>query len=208
MEFSETARLNMVRSQILPNKVFGTALIDALSATPRHLFVDTKFQGVAYSDSRIPLNDNRFLLTPEIFARLVEALNIQKSDRVLDVACGTGYSSAILSQLCSQVVAKDGDSDLLTKALTNIKALEIGNVRCKLADVFEGDPSGAPYDAILINGAIEIDPRNLLNQLTLNGRLVCVMPANKKIKKAFLFQNFASGISKQEIFDAETPIIV
>lgn len=204
MEFLNTARFNMVKSQILPNKVYGECLINAMYDSPRHMFVDSKFQGVAYSDSRIPLNDKRFLICPEMFARLVEALDIKKGERVLDVACGTGYSSVILSQLCTQVMAIESDSDLLTKAINNIKTLKVENVRCKLAEVFEGDPDDAPFDAILINGAISFDPRNLLNQLAPNGRLVCVMPTNK----AYLFQNFDSGISKQEIFDAQTPLIV
>lgn len=207
MDFLNTARFNMVKSQILPNKVYGETLINALYDTPRHIFVDSKFQGVVYSDSRIPLNENRYLLTPEIFARLVEALNIQPDDCVLDVACGTGYSTAILSHLCSQVIATESDSDLLTKALSNVKALKIGNVQCKLADTFEGNVNGAPYNAILINGAISIEPRNLLNQLTPNGRLVCIMPVNNKMKKAFLYQNLESGFSKQEIFDAQTPLL-
>ncbi|MCF8469884.1 MAG: protein-L-isoaspartate O-methyltransferase [Parvibaculum sp.] len=171
------ARLNMVESQVRINSVTDGRVIDALSAVPRERFVPISRQGLAYMDEDIRISDNtppRFLMEPRVFARLVQLAAIGPDDLVLDVGCGTGYSTAVLSRLAGTVVAVECDEDLAARAGATLSDLGVDNAVIVSGPLAEGYAKQAPYDVIFINGMIASVPDALQRQLRDDGRLVAV----------------------------------
>ncbi len=170
MSSSSSARQNMLKSQILTGHVLNSHVLDALQATPRESFVPAQYQGVAYIDEEIPLGNGRFLLEPLAFARMLEHAAITKQQTVLVVACGSGYSAVIAGQLARQVIAVEENPTLAAQAkqhLTNVT-----NAQFIESSLVAGAPQHAPYDIILIEGAIEYLPQALADQLKEGGRLL------------------------------------
>lgn len=197
----------MVKGQVLPNKITDSSLIQAILETPRHNFIPEKFQGVSYIDETIPLGKNRFNLSPIVLSRMLQELNIKKSDSVLDIACGSGYSSAILSHIAKKVIAVESDSDLASKAHLSLKRMNIDNVVIISEILSQGHPDGAPYDIIFINGALNEKPDSLIAQLGESGRLAVVIKKSRHMGIATLFRRIDGIIVEEELFDADVPLI-
>jgi protein-L-isoaspartate(D-aspartate) O-methyltransferase len=201
------ARLNMVESQVRTNKVTAPGIIDALLAVPRERFVPEKLRGVAYVDKDLPLGGARFLLEPMVLARLLQALQIKPTDRVLDVGAATGYSSAVLSRLARSVVALEHEPSLVERARQLLGELLLSNVTAVTGDLAAGGPKSAPYDAILVNGAVAGLPPALKAQLAEGGRLAVVVKPGAGLGQATLFTRVGDIVSGRILFDAGTPLL-
>lgn len=204
------ARTNMVLSQITPNVTVTQPLYDAMMAIPRHSFVPQHLQKIAYMDKQLALGDERYLMSPMLFAQLTQLAAIKDTDTVLDIGCATGYSTAVFSYLAKKVIALECDGELASIANHNMNSLHVNNSIIISGDLAEGHPEAAPYDVIFINGAVEHIPAALLNQLGENGRLVAVLykPAryNSLASTVFgevvVFQRNKDLISKKYVFPA------
>lgn len=117
------ARHNMVQNQVLPNNVTDIAVLNALKLVPKHIFVEDKFQPVAYSESSMSAGSGRVILEPVVFAKMLQACAIKKADIVLDIGCGLGYSSAVLSLLAKSVIGIENNLHLIVTATHNLKVL-------------------------------------------------------------------------------------
>ena len=170
-----TARINMVESQVRPNKVTDPRLIEALESLPREGFVPPDLRAVAYVDRSLKLGEGRYLLDPMVFARLVQAADPQPSDLVLDIACATGYSTAVLARLAGTVVAVESDGALIEAANSALNGLGIDNAVVVNGELAFGYAQQGPYDVILINGEVDSLPQSLTDQLAPGGRLVAVL---------------------------------
>jgi len=200
------ARTNMVKGQIAPNKIVDSKLLEVLGEMPRHLFVPESLKNIAYSDEILAINDNRYIMPPMVFARMLQIADVKSDDTALVVACGGGYSSAVLAKICKKVTSLDSDPEMATKANYMIKKLDIGNAIILNEKLSEGHKDGAPYDVIFINGAIDKIPHQLLEQLAEGGRLVTAI--NEGIcGRVFLFTKTDGVIAKEEVFDANLPTI-
>lgn len=174
------ARKNMVDCQIRPADVTNTAIISAMLEIPREKFVVSTRQSLAYIDEDISLETStqgfpRYLMEAAPFARLLQLAQIQPDAIVLDVGCATGYSTAILSKLCTSIVALEPDANLAAKATQTLMDLEIGNGVVLTAPLEKGYAREGPYDVIFIGGAVDFVPDALLSQLKDGGKLVAVM---------------------------------
>lgn len=208
MEYFQTARKNMVTNQVMPNHVNDDRILEAMLDMPRHQFLDNEFQNIAYIDSSLPLGDGRKMLPPELFARMVQALQLKGEERVLDVACGSGYSTAILSRLAGQVVAVESITHLATKAINHLSHLQIQNVTIKNNNLLAGEHKNAPYDAILINGAVDKIPMHLINQMNEEGKLVCILHKKGGVDKVMMYTKSAEGaITELELFDGTADLL-
>ncbi|HEV2678104.1 MAG TPA: protein-L-isoaspartate O-methyltransferase [Aliidongia sp.] len=195
--------MNMVDSQIRPNKVTDPAVLSAFIDVPRELFVPEALRGAAYIDEDLPVARNRFLMEPMVLARLVQAATVQPSDRVLVVASGTGYDAAILGRLALIVFAVEPDAALADVGRAAFVACGAGNVTTVVADPTHGHKAQAPYDAILLGGAVADVPEALLQQLTDGGRLVGVVKAGDgRVGQAVLIERVPGGFSRRVLFDA------
>jgi protein-L-isoaspartate(D-aspartate) O-methyltransferase len=195
------ARQNMVESQIRPNRVMDEAVVAAFASLPRERFVPVPLRGIAYVDEDLPLGNDRFLMEPMVLARLLEAAAVGPADIALDVGCATGYSAAVLSRLANTVVAVEEDRDLLVQATANFAALSIDNIALLEASLAQGSPKQAPYNVILIDGAVDEVPKLLLDQLAEGGRLVTVLGRGSP-RRATLIEKIGGTIAHRPLFEA------
>lgn len=207
-----TARRNMVDNQIRPNRVTSPALLQALLEVPRELFVPEQARGVAYVDEDIPLQSGqgegaRWLMEPMVFARLLQAAEIDKSEVVLDIGCGTGYGTAVLSRLAATVVGVENDPRLAEVAAANLEKLRVDNVALIAGELEKGCPAQAPYGVIVFEGAIHRISDEIGAQLVEGGRLVAVLRDGPGMGKAVLALRRGGTLSHRILFDAGTPYL-
>lgn len=200
MADSATLRRMMVDGQVRTADVTQWPLIQAMLEVPREPFVPDAQAGLAYLDLDLPVGEGtRRLLKPMVLARMVQALDISAETSVLDVGCATGYAAALMARLGASVVALEEPPELAAKARANLAGhASVEVVEGKLAD---GYRARAPYRAILVEGAIELDPEALCRQLADAGRLICIRgsgPAGKVV----IYSKNAEDITPRVIFDA------
>ncbi|MBM3532142.1 MAG: protein-L-isoaspartate O-methyltransferase [Alphaproteobacteria bacterium] len=198
------ARRHMVDGQLRPNRVTSTGLLDAMGEVPRELFVPAGSRSIAYVDEDLALGNGRFLIEPLTFARLVQAAAPQRYDTALDVGGATGYSSAVLARLCASVVSLEHDKVLGDLAVAALRQLGIDTVEQVSGPLAEGHLKRAPYNVILINGAVDEAPAALLGQLAEGGRLASVIGTGP-VGRATLFTKRRGVASPRVLFDAVVP---
>ncbi len=197
----QAARQTMVDCQVRPADVTRYAIIEAMLDVPREMFVPKALRDIAYAESDVPLADNRALLAPRTFAKMLEALAIGSQDLVLDLAPGTGYSTAVMARCAAAVVAIES-SEAHVKAMTEtLTTLEIDNAIASIGDVAAGDPDHGPFDAIFVNGAVEVVPKALTNQLRDGGRLVAIF-AGEGASQARVLVKAGDAVAQRYAFDA------
>lgn len=201
------ARLNMVESQIRTNKVTDPALLAAFTEVPRELFLEPALRGVAYVDDDLPLRAGRFLMEPMVLARMIQALGLHPTDRVLDVGCASGYASAILTRLAGSVVALESDRELAAAARRNLSGLPNAKFMVVEGPLEQGSATHAPFDAILIEGKVAEVPQTLCDQLAMGGRLTVVVDDGGVTGRAMLLQKTGTVIARRALFDANTPML-
>ena len=177
-DFSEL-RVKMVDGQVRTTDVTDATLLDAMLAVPREAFVGAAQQALAYIDEDIRISDGdgrgaRYLMEPSPLAKLLQLAEITAGDSVLDVGCGTGYCSALLSRLAKSVIALESDAGLAETAKATLSAQGCDNVTVVTGPLPQGHAAKAPYNVILIGGSVEEVPVALLGQLAEGGRLVAV----------------------------------
>lgn len=209
MSDPQTARKNMVDGQIHTHGVVVPEILEAFETVPRESFAPELFEKNAYNDEDIPLGEGRYMLEPAVHARLVQALELKPDDVVLDIGGGTGYSAAILSNLASTVVVLESDHEFASKAAKLWESLGLCNIVAFEGALEQGHPNNAPYDSIIINGAVADVPPQILDQLAPEGRLVTVVKrAGNVMGEARLYQKDEHGhVSAYPLFEAGTPYL-
>jgi len=193
----------MIDSQIRPADVTDPRILAAFEAVAREGFVPTAMRALAYADVPVEVAPGRFILEPRCFAKLLQLAAITADDRILDVGSATGYSAAVLARLGGQVVALEQDADLMRIAS---QALATTSVMMAQGALIDGVRAQAPFDVIVVEGAIEQTPETLLSQLAEGGRLVVVMNDGPQ-GKATLFLKEHGGIGRRAVFDAAAPLL-
>ena len=206
------ARRMMVDGQVRPNDVTDLRIIAAMLDLPRERFVPSGKSDLAYLDLDVPVSESksgapaRYLLKPMVLAKLVQAAEIGAGDRVLDVGCATGYSSALLARLAGEVIALEQEEALAQAAQANLQAVRARNVVVLTGPLAAGWPKAAPYDVILLNGAAEVVPKPLLGQLKAGGRLVGVV-GRAPTGRGMLYRATTDEVSGWPIFDAAASLL-
>ena len=170
VDFSH-ARTMMVDTQVRPNDVTKYPIIAAMLDVPREAFVPEARQAVAYMSENVRLSDERWLLEPRNFAKLLDALNIQPTELVLNIAAGLGYDAAVMARLAEAVIALESDPALAQQAEATLLEQGVDNVAVVTGELDKGFAKQAPYDVILISGAIETLPDAIADQLKEGGRI-------------------------------------
>ena len=167
------ARKEMVDCQIRTADVTNYSILKALSKISREKFVPDEIASIAYVGTSIPLGNDRYLLEPRIFAKMLELLRVNSNDLVLDIGCGLGYSSAILSEMAQVVIALE-EEFFFKSAQKLLSDTSVDN-----AVIYEGKLSnGINYeekvDALIIQGGVEVIPRKIQDQIKIGGRIVAI----------------------------------
>lgn len=169
------ARNNMVFQQIQPWLVSNEMLLGLMNHIPREMFCPSSFQSLAYADVEIPIGHRQSLLPPKVVARMLQALDLKKTDNVLEIGTGTGYVTALLCHLAHHVFSVECDEALCHQAQENLTRLSHHNATFHVGNGIRGWASQGPFDAIIATGAFLEPPLSLMDQLKPNGRLLAVV---------------------------------
>ena len=208
IDFAQARRM-MVDSQLRTFDVNDIPLLDAMQTVPRERFVLPGREGLAYIDQDLQVSDGqerRFMLSPMILARMIQALGIEPGDKVLDVACGLGYSSAVMARLGADVIGLESSERLAAEARARLAKAGVPGVEIKVGPFEAGAAERAPFDAILINGAIDASPRSLLSQLADGGKLACI-EGRGRAGRAKIYVRSGEAYGARSLFDAAAPLL-
>jgi protein-L-isoaspartate(D-aspartate) O-methyltransferase len=198
------ARRNMVDGQLRTNRIDEPRLIAAMGEIPRELFCPPALRGCAYGDEDIDLGDGRHLIEPLALAKLIQAAAPRAGDVALILGCDTGYGAAVLARLVDTVfllVPPRLDGEPIERRLAEV---ECANVVLQPGEPRQGLPAQAPFDVILLAGAVPAVPQTLLDQLAEGGRLVAVVEEGRA-GKVVLCRKVAGAIGRLTPFDAAIP---
>jgi protein-L-isoaspartate(D-aspartate) O-methyltransferase len=202
------ARRNMIDGQLRPNRVTNTALLAAIGELPRERFLPEAFRSVAYADEDVPLGGGRHLMEPMVLARLIQALQPQAGDRALVVGAGRGYGVALLARLVKMVVAVECDPILAAAGGEITKDLGLAGIQWIVGKLEQGAPGVAPFDVVLVEGAVRQVPQTILDQMAEGGRLaVTISGPPGALGVAQLFVKNGGVTSGRPLFDAGTPLL-
>lgn len=207
MQDAVVARRNMVEGQLRPSGVTHPGVLKAISELAREDFVPPALRGVAYTDDDLPLPGGRSIMEPLILARLIQALQPGPEDRALVLAAGMGYGAAVLSRLVSRVTAVEEVPEFAAAAARAAAAIGAGNLAVVQGPNEAGWPKSAPYDVILVEGAITDLPEAIAGQLAEGGRLAALWSTSPGIGHGTARLSLKSGgrLSSRPLFDAATP---
>ena len=195
----ETARLNMVENQLRPNRIADQRVLDAMAAVPRERFLPERLRGVAYADEDIPLGAGRFLIEPLALAKMVQAATVQHSDKALVAGDATGYSAAIMCRLAGKVHLLLPAGTAPGEGLAGVPGVQVHS-----GETLRGLPELAPFDVILLVGALDQAPHDLLHQLADGGRLATVID-DRRAGRVTIFRRVGDAFGRTTPFEAGVP---
>lgn len=200
------ARTHMVESQLRPNKVTDQRLVEICGALPRESFFPAELAARAYTDENVRLGNGRFALPPMPLVRMIQSLQIEAGEKVLVVGAGNGYGAAVLAKLGAKVIALEPDAALAQLARAGLAA-HAPSVTLVAGPLEQGWASGAPYDAIIVEGAADFVPEALVSQLAANGRIALVRHDSVRVGAAAIGVRSANGVSFVPKFDCSAPVL-
>lgn len=193
----EQARFNMVEQQIRPWEVLDQTVLDLLFKVRREEFVPAAYRSLAFFDMEIPLGQGESMWSPKLEARALQALQLKKTDKVLEVGTGSGYLTALLASLAGHVYSVEIHPDLIKDAETRLKAHGFDNITLETGDASLGWEKHAPYDVIIVTGSLPVMPANLPAQLAPGGRLFAIT-GDDPVMEAQLFTCVSHGVFRTE----------
>ena len=171
----EQARSNMVEQQIRTWEVLDQDVLDLLYVVPREEFVPPAHRALAFSDMQLPLGEGERMWEPKLEARVLQELDVHRTDRVLEVGTGSGYLTALLAHRAAHVYSVEINERLAAFGRRNLERHGTDNVTLELGNAARGWAKQAPYQAIVLGGSTQVLPRVFLDQLEVGGRLFAVV---------------------------------
>ncbi|MAQ38197.1 MAG: protein-L-isoaspartate O-methyltransferase [Thioclava sp.] len=205
MQDFATRRTMMVDTQVRPSDVTKFPIIAAMLHVPREQFVPAAKREAAYIGENLELAPGRVLLEPRNFAKMLDALDIQPDDLVLDVGAGLGYSSAVIARMAEAVVALE-DGEMASQAEAALAEAGADNVAVVTGALTEGAAQHGPYDAILIEGAVETVPAALIEQLKEGGRITAIFMEGA-LGVARIGYKIDGAMSWRDLFNGTAPVL-
>ena len=198
-------RINMVDNQLRPSRIVEPRLLAAMAAVPRERFLPKALRGVAYADEDLLLPGGGHLIEPLALAQLIQAAAVGPEDVVLVLGCQSGYAGAVLARLAATVILVEPDQALVDRLELLLDQLGVDNaVAVVSADPSAGHPDQAPFDVILLAGAVPAVPASLLDQIDEGGRLVAVVD-DGRVGRGTLFTRRHGVVGHRALFDGRVP---
>ena len=186
-------------SRLQDHGITNIAVLDAMRNTPRHIFVDEALASRAYEDTALPIGNSQTISQPYFVARMTEALMANNSpQRVLEIGTGSGYQTAILARLVSDIYTVERIQRFIPIAKQRLHQLALHNVHFHHDDGFKGWPGYAPYDGIIVTAAPINVPDALLQQLAPGGRLI-IPQGDRDHQRLLQITRTESGFETQEL---------
>ena len=199
------ARFNMIEQQIRTWEVLDPVVLELFNTVPRENFVAESQVGLAFADVELPIGNEQTMLSPKIEGRILQALNVKKTDKVLLVGTGSGYLTALLATLADHVHAVEIQPELSAIAAARLQKQNIFNVTLHVADAANGYAPNAPYDVIVFTGSLQLRPDAAESMLNVGGRLFAVV-GDLPIMHATLTQRVSEDAFRHEtIFETCLP---
>jgi len=190
-------RLQMVQNQLKARGIRNPAVLGLMGKTPRHLFVPEDMRSFAYADSPLDIGYSQTISQPYIVAFMTEAANLTPHSKVLEIGTGSGYQTAILSQLCKEVYTVEIVRELGEQAKAIFTELGYNNIHTRIGDGYKGWPEGAPFDVIIATAAPEELPETLIEQLKEGGKII--VPIGSFIQELMRITRTPDGIIKENL---------
>jgi protein-L-isoaspartate(D-aspartate) O-methyltransferase len=203
----EQARFNMIEQQIRTWEVLDTAVLELLKQVPREDFVSEQYKGLAFADLEIPIGHGQTMLSPKMEARIVQALQIKPSDRVLEIGTGSGYLTALLAKLAGHVYSVESVAELSETARARLASRGIRNVTLEIGNAAQGWAAHAPYDVIVYTGSLPVAPESVRNSLTMDGRLFVVVGEAPVMQATMIRRVAADGFHREVLFETCVPAL-
>ena len=208
MDNNEIARFNMIEQQIRTWEVLDPVVLAVLDKVPRENFVAESQKGLAFADIELPLGHGQTMLAPKVEGRILQAVGVKKTDKVLLVGTGSGYLTALLATLAEHVHAVEIYPELSDVAKSRLEKQNIRNVTLHVADGANGFAAEAPYDVIVFTGSLPLRPTAAEKMLNVGGRLFAVI-GEDPIMEATLTQRISEDAFRHEaIFETILPQLI
>ncbi|ARE39911.1 Protein-L-isoaspartate O-methyltransferase [Rhodovulum sp. P5] len=193
-------------TQVRPSDVTRLPIIEALMAVPREAYVPAALREAAYVGENLPLGPGRTVLEARTFAKMLEALDPRPGDLVLDLGSGLGYSAAVIARMADAVVAVEEDAAMAAEAESILAEHGVDNVAVEQAALTEGAPKHGPYDAIVVEGAVEQIPDAILDQLKEDGRIVALFMEDS-LGIVRIGYKVGGAVTWRFLFNASAPVL-
>jgi protein-L-isoaspartate(D-aspartate) O-methyltransferase len=191
----------MIRNQIVFRGIRNTRVIEAMRNVPRHLFVPENKREFAYDDKPLPIGEGQTISQPYMVAFMTEALDLSPKDRVLEIGTGSGYQTAILSEMAREVYSMEIHDRLGEAARERLKRMDYKNIYIKIGDGYNGWPEKAPFQAVMVTCAPKEIPRPLINQVSDGGKMVVPVGEEQGIQKLILLRKDKGFLIKKEVMN-------
>jgi len=198
-ENKEFARLRerMVRIQLQQRDIVDTRVLEAMHKVPRHLFLPQDLRTFAYNDGAFPIKHGQTISQPYIVAFMTQLLELEGTERVLEIGTGSGYQAAVLAEIVPEVYTIEIVPELGRGAEAILKQLGYRNIQFRIGDGYDGWPEYEPFDRIIVTAAPEEIPQPLIDQLKKGGRLVC--PVGDMNQDLVVLKKEDSGVARRSI---------
>ncbi len=203
-----SSRNLMVETQLRPNNIVDPNILEAFKNIPREVFVmQNTHKSLAYMDTHLRTEDNRYLLAPLLIAKILQAAEIKSGDAVLIIG-GSGYMAALAGYLGATVFVLDNNSEYASRTSKTLTQIEEDSVIFVEGDMTKGWPNEAPYDLILFAGAISYLEKELADQMDNGGRIIApINQSDGKSGRVELWEKWHHHISSRILFEACTPFL-
>jgi protein-L-isoaspartate(D-aspartate) O-methyltransferase len=202
---AKQARFNMIEQQIRTWHVLDARVLSSFNLVHRESFVPTAYQALAYSESPIPIATHEVMLSPNIQARMIQDLGVKPQDSVLDVGCGTGYTTAILANLAREVLGVERNPQLAHMAQSALAKEGVHNAQVLELDVGNEWAVDQRFDAILMGGSCSKAPEHLLQALHLGGRLLGIFGTDPLMQTTLVTRLTETEWDSKPLWDTLAP---
>jgi protein-L-isoaspartate(D-aspartate) O-methyltransferase len=201
----ESARYNMVVSQIRTGSVLDDRILELVGRGPRQDFVPDALRNLAFVDMQIPLGHGEVMMSPLVEARLLQELAIKPADKILEIGTGSGYMTWLLTQLGAKVHSVEIRAEFTDRASGRLAAHGAQNVELEIGDGARGWDKHAPYDVILVTGSLPLLPEAFKKQLAVGGRLIAIIGQSPAMQAQRVTRITETSFDTRGLFETDLP---